>query len=165
MASNLMTAGNGIVPRFVKYWLPVFLMVGLMYYASTDVLSGENTRGVIEKILAWLAVHASPRMANRLNFVIRKTAHLTEYALLAWLLFRAFRADSLSWWRLRWAIYSLGICVTWSLLDELHQTFTRTRGGSINDSMLDSLGALISLTTIAVSASLRKTPRFANRKS
>jgi len=126
------------------------MMIGLMYYFSTDVLSGENTRSVIEKIAGWFTPHVSARTVQKLNFWVRKTAHFTEYATLACLLFRAFRADSLVAWKLRWAVYSLVVCVNWALLDELHQTFTRTRGGSINDSLLDSTGAIFALIVIAL---------------
>jgi VanZ family protein len=42
--------------------------------------------------------------------------------------------------------------VSWALLDELHQTFTRTRGGSIWDSLLDSSGALFMLIAISIVA-------------
>ncbi|HMG35411.1 MAG TPA: VanZ family protein [Blastocatellia bacterium] len=156
MSTRLVTAGSGILGRAIKYWLPVFVMVGLMYYASTDVLSGENTRGAIEKFLSSLGLQVTWHTLARINYWLRKTAHFTEYALLCWLLFRAFRADSPYRWRFRWAVFSLVICACWALLDELHQTFTRTRGGSINDSILDSVGALVSLAAIGVSAAVRR---------
>jgi VanZ family protein len=75
-------------------------------------------------------------------------AHFVEYAVLAGLLFRAFRAGSIMRWRMRWAVYSFAIVVSWALLDELHQRFTYTRGGSIYDSLLDSSGALFMLVVI-----------------
>jgi VanZ family protein len=149
MASQV-AAYSTATSRFIKYWLPVLVMIGLMYYASTDFLSGENTRGIIEKILEWLAPDITGRTIMRINAFARRLAHVTEYAGLAWLLFRAFRADSLVRWRPRWVIYSLLTCIAWALLDELHQTFTRTRGGSIRDSLLDTAGATAMLTLITV---------------
>jgi len=83
------------------------------------------------------------------NYIVRKSAHFTEYAILGALLFRAFRAGDSVRWRFRWALYSFVFSVSWALLDELHQTFTRTRGGSIWDSLLDSSGALFMLVGIA----------------
>jgi len=136
--------------RILRYWVPVLLMLGLMAYFSTDLFSGENTRGVIETILAWLSIHPSKHALRNINFIVRKCGHVLEYALLAVLIFRAFRADSPLGWRLSWFIGSLAIVVTWSLLDEYHQSFTRTRGASIYDSMLDSAGGLLALIVIAV---------------
>ena len=150
MAESIPTAQSSLATRIVKYWLPVLIMIGAMYYASTDIFSGENTRGVIEKLVLWLRPHTSERGLMKINYLVRKAAHFIEYAVLAALLFRAFRADSFMRWRLRWALYSFLIIICWALLDEYHQSFTHTRGGSIRDSMLDCSGALFMLTVIAL---------------
>jgi len=156
MAENITTAGSSLATKIVRYWLPVLLMIGAMYYASTDIFSGENTRNVIERIVLWLKPHTSERALLKINYIARKMAHFTEYAILAALLFRAFRADSIARWRLRWAAYSFAVAVSWALLDEFHQRFTRTRGGSIYDSLLDSSGALFMLAVIALLNNRRK---------
>jgi VanZ family protein len=150
MSENITTAGNSLAAKIIKYWLPVLFMIGAMYYASTDIFSGENTRNLIERIVLWLRPHTSERALLKINYIVRKMAHFTEYAMLAALLFRAFRADSLAYWRLRWAVYSFAVAASWALLDEFHQRFTRTRGGSIYDSLLDSSGALFMLIVIAL---------------
>ena len=157
MAENL-TAQSSLTMRVLKYWLPVLFMVGAMYYASTDVFSGDNTRNVIERIVLWLKPHAREHTLLKINYAVRKLAHFTEYAVLAALLFRAFRADSVLRWRWRWAAYSFGIAFGWALLDEFHQTFTHTRGGSIYDSLLDTSGALVMLLVIWL-VNARKQPK------
>ncbi len=150
MAENIATAQGSLTTRILRYWVPVLFMIGAMYYASTDVFSGDNTRNFIERIVLWLRPHTSEHALLKLNYIVRKMAHFTEYAILAALLFRAFRADSIARWRLRWAAYSFAMAVSWALMDEFHQRFTRTRGGSIYDSLLDSSGALFMLLMIAV---------------
>jgi VanZ family protein len=105
---------------------------------------------VIEKIFLWFVPQASHHAIAKFNFVIRKSAHFFEYAVLGMLLFRAFRSDSPTRWRFRWMFYSLLSAMSWALLDEYHQTLTRTRGGSVWDSLLDSSGALFSLIVIAL---------------
>ena len=162
MAENITTAGSSLATKIFKYWLPVLFMIGAMYYASTDVFSGDNTRNVIEKIVLWLRPHTSAHALMKINYFARKMAHFTEYAILAALLFRAFRADSILRWRLRWAAYSFLMALGWALLDEFHQRFTRTRGGSIYDSLLDSSGALFMLVMIAL-FSFRKKSKARSR--
>src|SRR5436853_3466053 len=139
---------NTLSTRILKYWLPVMAMLGAMYYFSTDVFSGENTRSIVDIVLTHLIRQPSSRLIARANYFVRKSAHFTEYAVLAALLFRAFRADSEFRWRARWFVYSIAIVVSWSLLDEFHQTFTRKRGGSIYDSMLDISGGLFALLIV-----------------
>jgi VanZ family protein len=143
-------AGSSLAWKIMRYWVPVLIMLGLMAYFSTDVFSGENTRGAIETILSWFSIYPSKHAIGHINFITRKCGHFLEYAVLATLIFRAFRADSPLGWRLRWFFGSLAIVVSWSLLDEYHQSFTRTRGASIYDSMLDSAGGLFALIVIAV---------------
>lgn len=120
-------------------------MLAAMYYFSTDLFSGENTRGAVEIVLAWFVNNPTPRMISRANYAARKAAHFVEYGFLALLLFRAFRADSSVRWRLSWAIYSICIVMAWAVLDEYHQTLTTRRGGSLYDAMLDSSGGLFAM--------------------
>src|SRR5215217_8757367 len=111
MAESITRAQSSLAIRIIKYWLPVMIMIGAMYYASTDIFSGENTRNVIEKLVLWLRPHTSERGLMKINYLVRKAAHFIEYAMLAALLFRAFRADSFLRWRFRWALYSFLIVI------------------------------------------------------
>jgi VanZ family protein len=139
-----------IALRILRYWVPVGAMLGLMYYFSTDVFSADNTRSIIEKIFLRFFPHASHHALLVLNYVVRKSAHFIEYAVLGAFLFRAFRADAPQRWRLKWAVYAFLTAAGWALLDEFHQTLTRSRGGSIWDSLLDSIGAFFMLIAISI---------------
>lgn len=156
METGLSAPGRSVFYKLLRYWLPVACMLALMAYFSTDVFSGDNTRGVIETILGWFGAHLSHHAINEVNHYVRKAAHVTEYSIFAVLVFRAFRADSALRWKLSWFIGSLSIVVVWSLLDELHQSFTRTRGASIYDSMLDSTAGLLALIVVTVWARLHE---------
>jgi VanZ family protein len=150
MAESKAVAGSPLGYRVARYWLPVLGMLAMMYWFSTDDLSGENTRGIIAHVLSRFGYHPESRILLAINHIVRKCAHFTEYAVLAALLFRAYRADSADRWRWKWALYSLAFVVGWAALDEWHQTFTHTRGGSIWDSLLDASGGLFSLAIITL---------------
>ncbi|HKV40111.1 MAG TPA: VanZ family protein [Blastocatellia bacterium] len=143
---------SGVSPgrKFIRYWLPVILMLGTTAYLSTDMFSNANTRSVVDILVQWFRPHTKRHVVNQINFAVRKSAHFGEYALLAMLVFRAFRADSLLRWKLSWFCYTVLMVAGWSLLDELHQFFTRTRGASIYDSMLDTAGGLFGLAIVAL---------------
>lgn len=159
MDENVVKAPLTNSERLLRYWLPVALMLTLMFLFSTDFFSGENTKRVIEWVMRLFWKDENAPDLKETNFLIRKFAHFFEYAVLASLLFRAFRADSRLRWRLSWAAASFGVVVGWSLLDEFHQTFTKTRGASIYDSMLDSSGGLFALLVIAIISHLRQRQR------
>jgi VanZ family protein len=67
--------------------------------------------------------------------VLRKCAHMTEYAILAVLLLRAI--GSYAW--------AFALAVAYAASDEVHQLFVRGRHGSPVDVAIDAVGALIGL--------------------
>src|SRR4030095_7222895 len=143
MAESISAPRAPLLVRVLWYWLPVAITVGVMYYFSTDVLSSSHTRSAIDKVFLRFIPHASEEALELFNHIIRKCAHVFEYSVLGVLLFRAFRGDSQVRWHFRWALYAFFSAATWALLDEFHQTLTRSRDGSIWDVLLDSSGALL----------------------
>ena len=150
MAESITTARQSLGARFARYWMPVLLMIGLMFWFSSDSFSGDRTQSLLDSLLAWLVSGLSRDKARMINFAARKSAHFIEYAALAALLYRAFRQDSPIPWRWRWAFYSFATLAVWALLDEYRQSLTRTRGGSVYDSLLDMSGGLFALLVIAL---------------
>jgi VanZ family protein len=126
--------------RKLYYWAPPFLWMAAILIFSTDLFSAGNTGGLVAKIIMWLVPAISDEGLQTAHFLIRKAGHFTVYAVLAFLLLRAFRADSPLRWRRQWALYSFFIVGIYALLDEYHQTFTTSRSGSIYDSMIDLTG-------------------------
>jgi len=136
--------------RIIWYWAPVLMTLGVMYYFSTDSLSSSHTQSIFDKIFLRFKPNASKHTLELMNHFIRKSAHVIEYAALGALLFRALRGDNQFRWRLRWAVYALIFTASWALLDEFHQSLTRSREASIWDVLLDSSGALLGLTLIGL---------------
>lgn len=79
------------------------------------------------------------------HLLVRKAAHLTEYAVLGWLAARAFTGSSREFLRKRWWIAGLLLIVLHALLDEYHQSFVPSRTGSLYDSGIDIAGGLVGL--------------------
>lgn len=159
MADSISASRSPFLVRIIWYWIPVLITVGVMYYFSTDVLSSSHTRSVIDKVFLRFIPHASHHALGAFNFFVRKSAHVFEYSVLGALLFRAFRGDSQVRWQFRWAFYAFLSTALWAMLDEFHQTLTRSRDGSIWDVLLDSCGALLALTIIASYAKKDLAPR------
>ena len=129
--------------RTLTYWLPPILWAAIILFASTDVFSSPNTGGVLERIAVWLLGHPlAPATLDTLNFVMRKTGHLTAYGILGALAFRAVRgARPLC--NVRWAIVAVLLTAGVASIDEIHQTFTLLRTGTWHDVLLDTAGAAL----------------------
>ena len=133
---------------WAKYWLPVLLWLAVIFSGSGDVLSARQTSRFVEPLLRWLLPGASEATVRRLHGVIRKGGHVTEYGVLALLVWRARRwprrGEPRPW---RWADagFALAFAALYAVSDELHQAFVSTRTASIIDVLWDSAGALLAL--------------------
>src|SRR5205814_3185223 len=79
---------------FLKYWLPLLIWLGVIFVGSTDLMSTEHTSRFIVPILLWLKPGMAPETIRSILFAVRKCAHLSEYAVLALLFWRALRCVS-----------------------------------------------------------------------
>ncbi len=122
------------------WFLPPLCWTGLIAYLGGSQWGGEETASWIEPILRVLLPFASPHLIDLLHALIRKSAHVFEYAVLATLWRRAVGAS----WR------ALGLAVITAALDEFHQSFEPGRGASIYDVLLDSSAAAAALALVAV---------------
>ena len=145
---------------FLKYWLPVFIWLGVIFAGSTDIFSTEQTSRYLVPFLRWLDPQISISTIATIHFALRKLGHLTEYAVLAVLLWRALRsARNL---RSKMSTLFAGVwvaCAIFAASDELHQSFVASRTASLNDVMIDVSGAVAGLVICVMSAV------WANRKS
>ena len=127
------------------YWLPPLLWMAVMFVLSTDTFAAEQTGEVLWHVVSGLALPVTYEQYTLLHFLTRKAAHLTEYAILACLLLRAFRAGVVGTWHWRWATLSFVLVAIYAGLDEYHQAYTQYRTASVADSVLDMAGGLIAL--------------------
>ncbi len=131
---------------FLKYWLPLVIWLGVMFVGSTNLMSAEHTSHYIVPFLLWLKPGMSPRTIWIILVVARKCAHVMEYAILALLLWRAFRSVPVLHAKISMLFGAalLG-CAVFAASDEFHQTFIKSRTPSVRDVFLDVAGALVGL--------------------
>jgi VanZ family protein len=145
--------------KFTKYWLPVFLWMGFIFWMSTETFSAENTSSVVEKVVTFLVPVISSQELDLVHALIRKAAHVTEYFILGLLLFRAFRGGSTASWNWRWPFFALLVVVLWAAIDEFHQSLVPARTGSAVDVGIDTAGATLAQLVCALWHGYRKNQR------
>ncbi len=90
----------------------------------------------------------SQELIETLHYLARKCGHLSEYAMLGLLLWRAIRqpqkTDPRPW---LWpeAGLALALVFLYSASDELHQVFVPSRTGLVSDVCIDTLGGAAGL--------------------
>ena len=136
--------------NFLKHWLPVLIWLGVIFLGSTDMLSAEHTSRFLVPFLRWIDPQISFATLNAIQLGIRKLGHLTEYAILAMLLWRALRSGTR--WQMKMSILFLVAalaCAIFAASDEFHQSFVKSRTPSVRDVLLDVTGALLGLLIVS----------------
>lgn len=128
---------------------PLVVWMLFIYIASTGGFSSDNTSRILRPLLIWLFPQISEERIAALHFLMRKTAHFTEYAVLGFLAARAFIGSSHRVLREKWLHVSVLLVVAYALSDEFHQSFVSARTASIFDSLIDIAGGLFALICFA----------------
>ena len=107
--------------------------------SAPAVPARRSTLGAWALVVGWAAVifafSSIPSLSTELgtwDVVLRKLAHLAEYAILGALLVRAVRRPGLA----------VALAALYAVTDEVHQTFVEGRVGAPLDVGIDTLGAL-----------------------
>ena len=131
---------------FAKYWIPALIWLALIYVGSTDLMSAEHTSRFLGPFLRWLKPDITADAIAKVQLFVRKVAHLTEYAILAALLWKAVYSGT----NLKIKISTLFVTV-WlvstliAVSDEFHQSLVTSRTASIGDVRIDMIGAIFGL--------------------
>lgn len=139
----------------MKYWLPAICVAILISLFSTRYFNGEQTARVILPLLRWLFPSASRRLLHLMHFVIRKAAHVTEFAGFSIAVFHGVRGERRGW-RLEWAFITLMIAAGYAGLDEWHQSFVPLREAGFRDVLIDSAGTLFAQVLVWTYAKLHR---------
>lgn len=132
-------------------WLLVLAWLGLILVGSGDVLSAAHTWRFLEPLLHWLWPTLTPDRLWRASAVIRKCGHLTEFALLAVLAWRAWvltLPGRTSLPGLKPAVLAFTFATLCAATDEWWQSFVPSRTGSLGDVLIDATGAGLGLLAV-----------------
>ena len=106
--------------KIFKLWLPVIIWAGLIFCLSSIPSLKTNLK---------------------YDFILRKIAHIVEYFIFTFLLYRAFKGSfNMSIFQL--FIYPFTLSFLYAVSDEFHQSFVPGRSASIRDVLIDTIGIL-----------------------
>lgn len=129
--------------RLVIGWIALLFWVGLIFYMSNqpgDVSSKQS--GLVLKLFQVLGIDLNKELGELATFIVRKTAHFTEYFILYLLTINVMQY----YFNIKNAIlYSLIFSILYACTDEIHQYFIPGRAMAFKDILIDSSGALTAM--------------------
>ena len=129
--------------RIIRFWLPVLVWAAVIFALSTSALQGGFTHRLVRSLLQFFFSDVSSATIALVHGIVRKAAHLAEYFLLSFLLWRALRQDDPAAWKKSWAASALFLSLLLAGADEWLQTTQLGRTGSILDVGFDVSGAAL----------------------
>ncbi len=119
--------------------------MALIFSASADSKSGPTSSRLIGPVVRFFFPEISSENLDQIVFLVRKAAHVTEYAVLSWLLARAFMTPGtpMGAWSRKAAALAWLIAALYSSTDEFHQAFVPNRDARWSDVLIDSVGAAL----------------------
>lgn len=125
--------------RILRY-APLILWIGVVLFASTGAASMAQTSRFIRPLLNFLFPSAPVETLQMYHGLIRKAAHLIEYAILAFFAARAFVDSSKNSLRKYWFVFAFLVVLLVACTDEFNQSFNPARTGSPYDVLLNCAG-------------------------
>lgn len=148
--------------RRLRAWLPAVIWMGVIFAMSAmpgDV-SGETSGTLMRVVMGVLSFvlggdAAAAIEPDFIHLLIRKGAHMAEYAVLFLLYHRALRLEGAK----RPGLLALALCAAYAATDELHQAFVAGRGPSVVDVCIDTLGADAAWTLTSIIGNIKRKRR------
>ncbi len=137
-------------------WVPVILMYMVIFGFSGQ--NGDESGGLSYKVSGiivnvaevFVDIDSGSRedIINDIQLPVRKLAHMTEYAVLAVLIYIALTVDGLKYKLC--PVFSLALTFIFACSDEFHQLFVSGRCGAFSDVLIDTAGAFIAVIFCAI---------------
>lgn len=138
--------------RAALSWLLTLFWAGLIYQFSSEAYGASVTAWLLELGLDFLHIRVTPQTFEGLHFLLRKSAHISEYAIFAVLIYHSLEARHPRGWRAKPALRAVLAAGVYALTDEYHQSFVPGRTASLSDCGIDTCGAALGVLLVYADA-------------
>lgn len=153
---------NKNTKRFLSALPALLLMIAIFIFSSkTADQSSATSDPITEFVINIYESIAGPYNEDVRNekfemfsMLVRKTAHMSEYALLAISL--SFHFYIMGYWYKKMMLLSILVSFLYACTDEFHQLFIDGRGGRFVDVLIDTSGAFLGAMLFIVFVSVYK---------
>ena len=149
--------------RHAKLFISLLLIFQMLFIFVMSSFGSDSSNAqssqiiqVLHQVFPNLSSRTSGLDASVLTFIVRKTAHFTEYAILGILFYLLYRQTLPQKNGLQFFVLAILSSFLYVCTDEIHQLFVPGRSGQFTDVLVDTLGASFGYAFLALSNYLRK---------
>lgn len=145
MASEVSNSGRR---GRISAYAPVFLWVAVIFYLSSDSGSMTQTSRFLRPLVLFFFPDISEASLQIIHGIVRKSAHVIEYAVLALLVLRAVWSSHIEQLRRYKFVIPILFVIGIASIDEFNQSFSAARTGTIYDVILDTAGGILAVLAV-----------------
>lgn len=149
--------------RHAKFFISLLLIFQMLFIFAMSSFGSDSSNAqssqiiqVLHQVFPNLSSRTSGLDASVLTFIVRKTAHFTEYAILGILFYFFYRQTLPQKNGLQLFVLAILSSFLYACTDEIHQLFVPGRSGQFTDVLVDTLGASFGCTFLVFSNYLRR---------
>ena len=127
----------------IKILLVILWMI--LIFCFSNQVSDDSTRlsdGFIKNTICKVNKGDCNKTIEKTFTPVRKCAHFCVYLILGLLVMNCFKIDK------KYVLYSLLICLLYSISDEIHQIFVSGRSGEVLDVLIDTCGSFLGISAL-----------------
>lgn len=141
--------------KIISWTLLISWMCFIFFMSHQPGNVSSNQSDLVLKIFSFIGIELNDYFGEVATFIVRKTAHFSEYFILYLLSYNVFRyyvKDK------KYSIYLILFVALYAVSDEFHQAFIPGRGPAIRDVLIDTSGGAFAYITMNLFA------RFKSKK-
>ena len=148
--------------RHAKLLISLLLIFQMLFIFTMSSFGSDSSNAQSSQVIQILhqvfpsLSHTSGLDASALTFIVRKTAHFTEYAILGVLFYLFYRQTLPQKNGLQLFVLAILSSFLYACTDEIHQLFVPGRSGQFTDVLVDTLGASFGCLILVFSNYLRR---------
>ena len=139
--------------KIIKWILFIFWLL-IIFIFSNQPQSAKHTYDIIGNLIPYIK---TSNLLDIINYIIRKSAHFTEYFILCLLTISLLKEYTKK--EIIIIISSLIFCFIYACSDELHQSFIKGRTSQFSDVLIDTSGSIIYSIIYIIIIKIKKIPK------
>lgn len=131
--------------KIISWTLLISWMCFIFFMSHQPGNVSSNQSDLVLKIFSFIGIELNDYFGEVATFIVRKTAHFSEYFILYLLSYNVFRyyvKDK------KYSIYLILFVALYAVSDEFHQAFIPGRGPAIRDVLIDTSGGAFAYITM-----------------
>ena len=141
--------------KIISWTLLISWMCFIFFMSHQPGNVSSNQSDLVLKIFSFIGIELNDYFGEVATFIVRKTAHFSEYFILYLLSYNVFRCYIKN---KKYSIYLILFVALYAISDEFHQSFIPGRGPAIRDVLIDTSGGAFAYITMNLFA------RFKSKK-